>query len=145
MTSVGGPPRKRYGLYVLAIVLLLAGAAALILEWNSFAQGGTAFLIWSLGPLMIVASTKLVKASNVRVRSSSTIAGDQNSIASGRKRITWRSWLAGAASLIVFWISYHYLFKDALRGYHQVWPVYAFAGAGLICALALGYLAARLL
>ena len=145
MTSLRAPPGRRYGLYVLAIIFLLAGVAALILEWNSLAQGGSAFLIWSLGLLMIVASTKLVKASNVRAKSSSVTEGDQSPIAPGRKRATWRLWLAGAASLTVFGISYHYLFEDALRGHHQVWPVYTFAGAAVICALVLGYLFARLI
>jgi hypothetical protein len=145
MSSRGQVPRKRYGLFALAIVMLLAGAAALILEWNSYVQGGKSLLIWALGLLMIVASTRLVRASNARTNTNSVTPEDQHSGPSAGKRVRPRLWLASVASLIVVAISYYCLREDALGGYHQVWPVYAFASTSVISGLILGYLVVRLL
>jgi len=36
------------------------------------------------------------------------------------------------------------LYMDALRGYHETWPVYLFASVGVVCAVVWSYLAARL-
>lgn len=136
--------KKRYGLFALAVGMLLIGAVALFLEWNNFARGLGGFLIWSIGLLMIVSSTYLVKISNVHARSSSVAASDPSKGSRSAKGPGLRMWLLGAASLAALGISYHYLYKDALAGYHQMWPVYAFAGSGLVCAIVLGYLFARL-
>ena len=43
-------------------------------------------------------------------------------------------WAIGAALAIAWVASYWALRQAALRGYEDVFPVYAFAGAGLLCA-----------
>jgi hypothetical protein len=144
MTSLGGTPRKRYGLFVLAMLMLLGGAAALFFAWTGFTRRIEDFLIWSLGLFMIVASTYLVRTSNVRARPRSVAGEEQASRPWAGKRPGALLWLTGAASVIALVISYHYLYKDALGGYHQVWPVDVFAGVALICASLLAYLFSRL-
>lgn len=139
MTSLEGIPRKRYGLFVLAILMLLGGAAALFFAWSSFTRRIEDFVIWLLGLLMIVASTYLVRISNVRARPGAVAVGDRAS-----KRPGALLWLMGAASVIALAISYHYLYRDALGGYHEVWPVDVFAAVALISASVLAYLVSRL-
>lgn len=139
MTSLEGIPRKRYGLFVLAILMLLGGAAALFFAWSSFTRRIEDFVIWLLGLLMIVASTYLVRISNVRARPGAVAGEDRAS-----KRPGALLWLMGAASVIALVISYHYLYRDALGGYHEVWPVDVFAAVALISASVLAYLGSRL-
>ena len=43
-------------------------------------------------------------------------------------------WIIGAALAITWAVAYWALHRAALRGYKDVFPVYAFAGAGLLCA-----------
>jgi hypothetical protein len=40
-------------------------------------------------------------------------------------------WLLAAVSAVAVLASYHFLYLDALGGYHDIWPVYVFAGACL--------------
>jgi hypothetical protein len=53
-------------------------------------------------------------------------------------------WFVGAALLVVWGISFLYLYKDALDGYREALPVYVFAGIGLACALFWSYLSSRI-
>jgi hypothetical protein len=46
-------------------------------------------------------------------------------------------------SLIAVGISFFYLYKHALGGYHQIAPVYIFAVAIVVCASTWGYLITR--
>jgi hypothetical protein len=144
MMSLEGTPRKRYGLFVLAILMLLGGAAALFFAWASFTRRIEDFVIWLLGLLMIVASTYLVRMSNVRARPGAVAGGDQVSGQRTGKRPGALLWLMGAASVVALVISYHYLYQDALGGYHEVWPVDVFAAVALISATVLAYLFSRL-
>ncbi len=42
-------------------------------------------------------------------------------------------WTVAVVLTLATAIALHYLYLDALHGYHQVLPVYAFAGVALIC------------
>lgn len=124
-------PRKSYSLFVLAILLLLFGGVA-------FALGGHDFTIRTLGLLAIVASTYLVRMSNVR---------DATGPAPGLKidqdpgRMLWVISIALVPLLVA---SFFLLHVDALNGGHDAWPVYLFAGVVLVCAGVWGALVARI-
>jgi hypothetical protein len=53
-------------------------------------------------------------------------------------------WTVAIASALATVIALHYLYQDAIRGYHQVLPVYAFAAVALICGSVWAALLARL-
>ena len=53
-------------------------------------------------------------------------------------------WIAGIVSAAVTLIAFQFLYLDALNGYNDVWPVYAFAFAGVVATGVWGALAARL-
>lgn len=124
---------KRYGLFVLAVLLLLAGGAALYVGSHNFA-------LRILGLASIVASTYLVRASHVHGRSHLPAASDERS----RPRAGSVLWIVSIALLPVAGASYLYLYNDALHGSHEALPVYVFAGVGLACTLVWSYLISRI-
>jgi Na+/phosphate symporter len=133
-------PRKvRRGLFALAVLLFLAAGAA-------FFMGGKDFTIRSLGLLTLIASVYLVRASNVRsTRSAVVIASSQGTDSEAKKSGGHLMWIIGAALLPIALAAYFYLQQDALHGYHEVLPVYVFAGVAALCVLVWSYLASRVL
>jgi len=53
-------------------------------------------------------------------------------------------WVVSAALVPVALGALLLLYMDALKGYHQIWPVYAFASVGVACAVVWSCLAAKL-
>ena len=135
MTS---PPKKRYGLFVLAVTLLLSGVVVNVIYFKDFP-------IRSLGLLMCVVGVLLIRVSNVRGLKGTRIANGPNLNPGARKRPGRLAWVLSAASVIAIGISYIYLRKDALAGGHEVWPAYAFAGSALIAAAVWGYVVSKFL
>jgi hypothetical protein len=131
-------PQKRYSLFGLAVLLLLFAGA-------TFVMASTSFAIHSLGVVAILVSVWLVRVSKVRGRPGNRVAGIEGTKGTTSKRLGVFVWAAGAGSLLAEVASYIYLRNDTLNGYHQVLPVYIFAGVGLACALIWGYIALKLL
>lgn len=136
MTMARGVPKKRYGLFILAVVLLLSGIVINVIYFNDRP-------IRSLSLLMLIVGALLVKASNVRgllgLRSTSTQSLNPE-ILKRRGRLGWALGVASTASSVIF---YFFLRQDELAGGHQVWPAYAFAASGLIGALIWGYVVSK--
>jgi len=109
--------QKRYSLFVLAILLLLLGGAAL-------SMGPKYSAIRSFAGVAFVVAVYLTRVSNVHARSTLAVTSDPASNRLGRLM-----WIVGFALLVVLGISFLYLYKDALDGYHEVLPVYLFAAA----------------
>lgn len=137
MTVSQETPRKRYGLLILAILLLLSGGGALYAGSHNFA-------IRSLGLVAIVASAYLVRISRVHNRSGSSAASGQGIDSKAARRPGRLLWTVSVALLLLAGVSYLYLYNDALHGYHEVLPVYMFAGVGLACVLVWSYLVSRI-
>ena len=130
--------RKRYGLYALAILLLLVGGVALFVGMNNFG-------VRCLGLVACIASVYLIRISNVRARPSLPMTGgDANDSEAGEKG-TRLMWIIGAALVPVAGASFFYLYQDGLHGYHDTLPVYIFAGVAVICTVVWSYLVSRLL
>jgi hypothetical protein len=137
MIMYHGAPRKRYGLFILGIFLFLSGGAALYAGSHNFA-------IRSLGLVAIVASTYLVRISRVHSRAGSSEASGQGVDSKAAGRPGRLLWTASIALLLLAGVSYRYLYNDALHGYHEVLPVYVFAGVGVACVLVWSYLVSRI-
>jgi NADH:ubiquinone oxidoreductase subunit 2 (subunit N) len=134
--------RRKYGVFVLAIALFVVGCAGLIIGFHRD-------VIRMLGILVLVASVYLVKISNVHDQIDLSVGKDQDKGSevaefSRLKRPGAPLWIASAASLVALGVSYLYLYWDALAGYHEVLPVYAFATVGLICIAVWGALILKL-
>src|ERR1700737_4300178 len=125
-------PQKRYGLFVLAVLLLLLGGAALFV-------GSHNITIRFLGLAAVMASTYLVRISNVHTRSTLAVTSDQ-----ATKRQGYLMWIVGFVLLLLAGGSYLLMYIDSLHGGHTAWPVYLFAGVGIVCAGVWGYIASKL-
>jgi hypothetical protein len=51
----------------------------------------------------------------------------------------------GIVLLMAVGFSFHYLYRDALDGYHEVAPVYVFASVGIACTAVWAYAIAKIL
>ncbi len=129
--------RKRGGLFVLSISLLLLGGLGIYVRPHNYS-------IRALGVAAVMASAYLVRICQVRYRpglpDESALRTDLK-IAKGPERLLWIISLAlipllGAAFLL--------LHIDAVNGGHEAWPADVFAGVGLACAAVWGYLIARI-
>lgn len=129
--------KRRYGLFALAIALFLAGGAAIFVGFNNP-------LALAFAGLMIVASVRLVKASNVHGGTRHADGSLGNADPDGTKRPGLLAWTLGVGSAAAVGISFFYLYKDAVNGYHGIVPVYAFAASALVAAVVWSYLAAKL-
>jgi hypothetical protein len=124
-------PKKRYGLFVLAILLLLLGLTLFV--------GSNNFTIRSLGFAALMGSLHLVRISNVHRSTSLNITSDQ-----AANHLGYPMWILGFALLLLWGVFYLLLYIDALHGSQTVWPVYLFAGVGIACAGIWGYIASKL-
>lgn len=123
-------PRKSYSLFALAILLLMSGGVALFI-------GSGHLAIRSFGLVACIASVYLVRISNIHARPA--LPDSRATELPGRL-----IWIIGVASLVLLGASFLYLYSDALHGYHEILPVYVFAGAGIACAIVWSYLASRI-
>jgi len=130
--------RKRYGLFALAIVLLLLGGAALFLGAHNLA-------IRAVGIVGCVISVYLVRISNVHTRPTAPVVPYQRTCTETKKGPGRLMWILGVVLLLLAGASFLYLYQDALHGYQEALPVYVFAGVGLACAIVWSYLISKLL
>lgn len=129
--------RKRYGIFLLAILLVLLGGAGIYL-------GSRHYLIRVLGVVAIMASTYFVRISLVHNRSalSETSDGDRDfTTARGPGTLLW---IISLALVPLLGVAFFLLHTDALNGGHEGWPATVFAAVGLTCAIVWGYLVAKI-
>jgi putative flippase GtrA len=60
------------------------------------------------------------------------------------KRQGYLMWIVGFVLLLLAGVSYLLMYIDSLHGGHTAWPVYLFAGVGIVCAGVWGYIASTL-
>jgi hypothetical protein len=130
------PPKRRYYLFLLAIVMLVAG----ILSF--FTIGSNSFIIRSASIIAGMAGVYLVRLSNVH--GPPAIAGAEQPGSAPDKRAGRRSWLVGAALLAVTGVAFLLLYKDALDGYQEEFPVYLFSATAVVCITYFAYLFSKI-
>ena len=130
--------RKRYGLFVLAILLLLLGVVGVYLGSNNYP-------IRVLGLTSIMTSVYLARISRVRNGSrlpESGGMGNNYKIEKGPGRLLW---IVSLAFVPLLGASVFLLHIDAVNGGHEAWPADVFAGVVLACAIVWGCLVAKIL
>lgn len=132
------PSKRKYGLFTLAVLLLLLGGTALFV-------GSDDFSIRSLGVLACLLSVYCVRISNIHSRSVSTSITTQRTKSKLATRVGRPVWVVSIILLPTLGLSFLCLYRDAIHGYQEVWPVYLFAGVAVVCALCWSYLVSRLL
>ena len=129
-------PKKSYGLFTLAIILILSGAAVNVLYFKDFP-------IRSIGLLMVVAGAFLVRASNVHGLFGARITNTQNLNPMARKPPGVLAWALSVGSAVAIVISYHFMRESLRGGGTVVWPVYAFAVSALIGMVVWSYVISK--
>jgi len=130
--------RKRYGLFVVAILLLLLGGVGIYV-------GSHNYPIRALGLIAIMASVYLARISHVHGRSDLSEVhgrGEGLNTAKGPGRLLW---IVSLALVPLLGAAYFLLHLDAVNGGHEAWPADVFAGVVLACAIVWGYLASQIL
>lgn len=125
--------RGRYGIYVLAVILLLASVTLWFFANNSY-------LIQSLGGVMLLSSAMLLNKyrGSKRPNSNGTNSANTNSRHAYRPGVF--VWTVGILLLITLCIIWYITTLDARHGGKEIWPLFAFTGIGIICALYWGAL-----
>jgi hypothetical protein len=127
-------PHKRYGLLILAALVLLIGGAGIYLGRHNYA-------IRAVGLVAVLASSDLVRRSRAYARQGvpETLAmGERGGPAEGPLRALW---IVSAALAVLLGVSLFLMHLSDVNGGHEVWPVYLFAGVGLLGAVVWSYLA----
>jgi hypothetical protein len=136
---------KRHSLIVLQVLLLVLGGVA-------FYVAPHYSVIRSLGAIACLVSVILIQKSKGKAPSVSSDTTFQRSAGTTYQRPDPKvniplgplMWTLGAASLLLMGVAWFFLRNDAAHGYHQLWPVYFFGGAVLVCVIFLSSLVARL-
>jgi len=121
---------KRRLLYASAIALLLIATAAVLLGQDNF-------VIRSAGLIALFGSMKLLRAAKSIGQFPSVPA------TSALPPPSRTMWLVGATLVAIQVVTAYLLYADAAAGGKEVWPVYAFAANGIVCAAFLPALFAR--
>jgi hypothetical protein len=112
---------KRRALYALGVAVLLIATVAMVL-------GNHNFEIRFAGLLALLGSLKLLNGAKGIGQVSPTQEG------SGIPPPTRTMWLIGAVLALVQVITLYLLYLDAVDGYRQAWPLYAFTATAMVCA-----------
>ncbi|WP_430391651.1 hypothetical protein [Dyella sp. 20L07] len=111
---------KRRSSITLGVALLLIAAVAMVLGQN--------FVVRSAGLLALVGGLKLLRGAKGIGQVSPVAAG------SGVPPPTRTMWLAGVALAVVQVITLYLLYLDAVGGYREAWPLYAFTATATVCS-----------
>ena len=130
--------RKRHGLFVLAILLLLLGGVGIYV-------GSHNYPIRALGVVALMASAYLVRISHVHDRSRLPEASGQGTGFKTAKGPGSVLWIISLALVPLLGAAFLLLHIDGVNGGHEAWPADVFAGVGLACAVVWGYLVAKIL
>ena len=130
MTSPRRPNKRKFALLTLAFLLIAFAGATL-------AMGG------SVVAAMVAVATSVVCIRLINIRAPSASATE----ASQWRATTLRQPI-GIISIILVPImttASFFLYRDAVQGYHQIWPLHFFEATAFICALCWSYLFSTLL
>lgn len=129
------PPQVRtkfYALRLLALILIAVAAVTVILRPHDFG-----FRL--LGLLAIFVALWIVRRSNVSVWVARAQVVPDWSFGKQARRVGPLPLILTAASLVACVVCYFLMYLDQLHGGEEVWPVYAFAVAGLALAITSSY------
>jgi hypothetical protein len=128
---------KRYGLRVLGLIAGFAGLVVAIVAFHDL-------LIRTVAIFVCLAGIYVAKKTKASDRSELHEVGVDRSYSVNAKHIKLAIWIACAFSLVASGTSFAFMYKDALNGYQEDWPIYAFIISISIFALTSSYIVAYL-
>jgi hypothetical protein len=130
-------PKRRYGLYSLAILLLLVAIVALYL-------GSDYPTVEPVAGVAIIAGVYLLRISKSRPQQTLAIVTVPGADSKAEERLRRRLWIASIALVPFFGGAYVLMYIDSVNGSHEGWPLYVFVGVGFVCTIVWSYLAAKI-
>ena len=124
---------------MLAWILLICAGVALLVGIGIHDNE-----IRAVGAVLCVVSASFFKISKNQIPTDLDRTGPETRISATNKRANQLLWIASLESVPLLGTSFHFLYRDAVRGYDQFWPVYLFAGVSVVCASIWGALIAGL-
>jgi uncharacterized membrane protein len=131
-----GSRERRYGLFILAILLLVSGIAAFLTGFHNY-------IVRSIGVLAIVASVYFVRASNFHSSQTPPVANEIMEDLSATNGLGPVAWIIGVVLLLMLIFSFLLVQSDALHGGHTAWPADLFGAVALTCAVTWGYILSK--
>lgn len=132
-----GSMNKRHGLFVLGLIVLLAGGLLAAVGFNEW-------MYWSIGFVMCVVGVWLMRVSKGHDLNELHGADSETTYATVKPQPGRVAWALGATSALAIGTSLAALYMDALDGYRWTWPVYAFVGCALFGTVVWSYLFAKM-
>jgi hypothetical protein len=137
LNSLQPPNKRKFALLTAAFLLLVLAGAGMAMAGNNFA-------IRSLAIVAALAGVACVRRINVHAPPGSATEAPQQG---GGKLATLIRHPIGIISLIlvpIMAMASFFLYKDAVQGYHESWPLYLFFWTGIICTLCWAYVVSTL-
>jgi hypothetical protein len=136
--------KRAFGNRVAAVVSLLAAGGGLLYNWSHHS-----FVILAASLSLILIALYFSRRARGKASEGSPVIGRLGARADAAdpsvlRRVGPMLWGLSALSVLAVGVAYFLLYRDGLGGYHQVWPVYVFAGAGVVAAGVVGSLVAKL-
>jgi len=129
MNSLQPPNKRKFTLLTIAFLLLAFAGVAMALGGNDVMA-------------MVAVSTSLVCVRLINVRTPSGSATEAAQWAGSRLATLIRHPI-GIISIVlvpIMAMASFFLYRDAVQGYHQTWPLHFFEATAAICALCWSYL-----
>lgn len=132
------------GSRVVAVVSLLVAALGLAYSWIHFS-----FVVLTASLSMILIALYFSRRAQDKASEGSPVIRRLGTKADAAgpsvlRRAGLMLWILSAQSVLAVGVAYFLMYRDGLGGYHQVWPVYVFAGAVVVAAGVVGSLVAKL-
>lgn len=127
------PPNKRKFALLTAAFLLIALAGA------GMAMGGNNFAIRFLAIVAGLTGVACVRRINVRTPPSSATEAPQQWWANSQHSFGTPSGIISLILVPIMAMASFFLYRDAIQGYHESWPLYLFFWTGIICTLCWAY------
>lgn len=110
----------------MSFLVVMSGIAIFFTGFNEFTVRSTGLLVIALGAYLAHKSNVLIKSNKVSKDAVHSLSDN---------RIKPLMWAIGLVLILVTGISIYFLYKDAIDGYHQFWPLYFCLVATLSCAI----------
>lgn len=129
MKSLQPPNKRKFTLLTLAFLLLAFAGAAM-------ARGGNDVMA------MVAVSTSLVciRLINLQMPSGSATEAAQRTESFWATRLRRPIGIISIILVPIMAMASYFLYRDAVEGYHQSWPLHFFAATAAICGLSWSYL-----
>ncbi len=137
MNTPQNAQRKRKALFILACIAILFGGSLLY-------AGTDNPVLRVLGLVFLMGAVVLIRVANAQNRTIPSTAFGQANSGNSPSVMRRALWIVSLSLVPAIFVARLLLQLDSEHGGHEVWPVYLFAGVGLVCAVVWSLLVASI-